>query len=133
MAIRNKLYSYSEAQAAFPFIYDKKEGVLYFAQGKQGAQFVIPVNYKTLVSGNLYLLEHNKNITLQGHQGIILSIESGVINIKGKRVSNGDVVLDLKNIYSEKEVQIVNLSEDNLIVTIAPLVPSSVYILTFTL
>jgi len=133
MAIRNKLYSYSEAQAAFPFIYDKKEGVLYFAQGKQGAQFVIPINYKTLVSGNLYLLEHNKNITLQGNQGVILSIESGVINIKGKRVSNGDVVLDLKNIYSEKEVQIVNLSEDNLIVTIAPLVPSSVYMLTFTL
>ena len=133
MAIRDKLYSYSEAQAAFPFIYDKKEGVLYFAQGKQGAAFVIPINYKSTVSGDLYLLERDKLVILNNNEGVFLSIKTGVVNITGSLLNTGETVLQLKNIYGDEELQIANLRNESIEITISPRVPSNVYILKFKL
>ncbi len=136
MAIRDKLYSYSEAQAAFPFTYDSDEGVLYLNRGKKGAAFVIPITYRTIVSGDLYLLEQDKKIILNTNQGILIDIETGVVNITGKPIggkTENTPIMQLKNIYNEKELQIVNLRKESLEITISPRVPASVYILKFEL
>ena len=130
MAIRDKLYSYSETNAAFPFIYDKTEEVLYLTQGRKGAIFVIPVPLGGKAKGDIYLLENQKEILLSPQGELTLTIESGILDLMVEDLISRKKIIDLKNLSPDRELRIVNTYQNQVLVTIFPKVPSSVYILT---
>ena len=130
MAIRNKLYSYSEAQGCFPFLYDEKANALYLLRGEKGNLFVIPIPRGGKVKGDIYLLEKRKEILLSPQAELILTIDSGILDLAVEDLIKREKIVDLKNLSPDRELRIVNTYQNEVLVTIFPKVPSSVYILT---